>query len=286
MRPLGLRQERREAAAASDQPVGVQLPSFVGIDLPTRTFEPARGQRRGDRAQPLVGQLGLQQRGSARELRRPRQQHVALYFTERIVDTEALQRGLPGLEAMVEIQRRAVIDEERAPVPQQKVRVPRRTIDVRHERVQQHGAGGLEGVHGVARAPRDTRIERDAARQIVEPEVQPGAAVEGRENLRVGLRRGERAIQIDEHQLRHGEAECSADLTRDELRDQRLLALPGAAQLDNVKTQVVGFDQRGHGAALAERHHVPLGADGAKERARHPRQRSRTRCERQEPSFS
>ena len=53
------------------------------------------------------------------------------------------------------------------------------------------------------------------------------------------------------------------DLAGDELGDQRLRSLPGAAELEHVHAVVVGLDDRGQRAALAQRRDVARGGDGA-----------------------
>jgi hypothetical protein len=289
MRPLGFGQENPEVPTPCEEPVGVQLTALLGIDgvdVQARSFEPTRGERFGDREQACIGQLRLQKQSGARELRGPREEHVVADFGERVVGAEPIHRPLTGLQTMVKIQRSAVVDEPGLAVPEQEIRISWRPIDARHERIQQHDARGLEGIDHVPGAARHPWIERDAARQVVEAEVQPGAPIERRENLGIGLGRGECAIEIDQHELGHGESQRSPDFSSDELRDQRLFALACAAQFDNVKTEIVRFEERGDRAALTKRHHVPLGADGAEERARHAREGSRTSRPGQRPSFS
>ena len=74
--------------------------------------------------------------------------------------------------------------------------------------------------------------------------------------VRLGLR--ERGVELDEHQVRDREAETAADLARQELRDERLPALAGAAELDDVQPVVVRLDEGGHRAALAQGRHIAV----------------------------
>ena len=82
-------------------------------------------------------------------------------------------------------------------------------------------------------------------------------------DLGVRLGRRQQRIDVDEHDLRDAQAERAGDLADDHLGDQRLQALPGAAELDDVQPVVVGLDEAGHRAALAQRRDVARGAHGA-----------------------
>ena len=59
-----------------------------------------------------------------------------------------------------------------------------------------------------------------------------------------------------------GSPRCRASSPAMQLRDERLPAVPRAEQLHDVQPVVVGLDERGHRAALAQRRHVPGGDDG------------------------
>ena len=60
------------------------------------------------------------------------------------------------------------------------------------------------------------------------------------------------------------------------LGDQRLQPLAGAAELDDVQPVVVGLDEAGHRAALAQRRDVARGAHGAQRGGRRAGHRART----------
>ncbi|MBK5231411.1 MAG: hypothetical protein JJE13_00315 [Thermoleophilia bacterium] len=64
---------------------------------------------------------------------------------------------------------------------------------------------------------------------------------------------------LDAHQFRHGQADQSAELARDDLGDEGSRALAGTTKLDDVETVVVGFDQAGQGTAFPECGHVSGG---------------------------
>ena len=78
-------------------------------------------------------------------------------------------------------------------------------------------------------------------------------------------------VEVDEHELRDVEPEGPPDLPRDELGHQRARPLAGAAELQDVEAVVVGLDEPGHRAALAQRRHVPG-------RGHQPRRRRRGRA--------
>src|SRR5262249_60289889 len=62
---------------------------------------------------------------------------------------------------------------------------------------------------------------------------------------------------------RDGRAERRRELAADALRDERLRALSGAVELQDVEAVVVGLDERGQRAALAQRRDVAGGGDSA-----------------------
>jgi hypothetical protein len=82
-------------------------------------------------------------------------------------------------------------------------------------------------------------------------------------DLGVGLGVGQARVDVDEHDLRHAQPEPPRDLADEHLGDERLDALPGAAELDDVQAVVVGLDEAGHRAAFAQRLGVARRADGA-----------------------
>src|SRR5262249_40370358 len=134
-----------------------------------------------------------------------------------------------------------------------------RSIDVRDERVEEDDAGRHRGI---GRRTGDG-IEGDAAREVVEPEVQTGARLERQANFRIRLARCERATELDENDLRDREPGRASERARQELGDERLGALAGAAEFDDVEAEVVSLDEGGYGAALAKREDIPDGVYGA-----------------------
>ena len=74
--------------------------------------------------------------------------------------------------------------------------------------------------------------------------------------------------QRGQHDLRHRQAERTADLAGDELGDQRLLAVAGAPELDDVLALVIGLHEGREGTSLPERRDVARDLDGAQHAAR------------------
>ena len=70
------------------------------------------------------------------------------------------------------------------------------------------------------------RIEHHRARQVVERHVDALAAADQQLDLGIGLGAREVGIELDQHDLGHGQLRGAADLARDELGDERL-RLPG-----------------------------------------------------------
>src|SRR5690606_40839800 len=60
-------------------------------------------------------------------------------------------------------------------------------------------------------------------------------------------------FRSDPHQPWDRQPERARELTDDELGDERLGPLPGAAKLDDVTRPVVGLDQAGKGTAFTQR---------------------------------
>ena len=82
-------------------------------------------------------------------------------------------------------------------------------------------------------------------------------------DLVVRLGAGNLLRQRRQHDLRHRKAQGAPDLPHDELGDQRLLAVAGAAELDDVLAAVVGLHQCRQRAALPQRRDVPGDVDRA-----------------------
>ena len=136
------------------------------------------------------------------------------------------------------------------------------------------GSGGPR-----AGSPSGGRFEGQRAGQEVEPQVETGAPVEQLLDLLIGLGLAERRIELDEDDLRDRQPERPSDLAGDELGDERLRSLAGAAVLHDVQPVVVGLHQAGQRASLAERRDITgrsdrsdrdRGCDGR----RHPRERN------------
>ena len=139
------------------------------------------------------------------------------------------------------------------------VGVARRPVDVGGEASSQTMAAARSG----SGAGPDRRREGQRAGQEVEPDVGPGRSLEQVLDLAVRLGLGEGGVELDQHLVRHGQPEVAGDLARQELRDQRLPAVPGAEQLDDVEPVVVGLDERRQRPALAQGRHVPGRGHGA-----------------------
>jgi hypothetical protein len=107
------------------------------------------------------------------------------------------------------------------------------------------------------------RVEAEGARQEVHPEVEPRAGPQQVLDLLVRLGPPEHRVDLDQHQLGDRQAERAGQLADQHLGDQHLAALAGAAELHDVRPEVVGLHHPGQRAALAQRHDVPGRGDGA-----------------------
>ena len=145
---------------------------------------------------------------------------------------------------------------------------------------------GLRGVRStlVVRASNQTRSAacsalspcapagREGQRAGQEVHAEVGAHAGQRElldlDVRLGL--GQVGVELSHDQLGDEEAQCAGEFAGHDLGDQCRRSLPGPGELHHVETVVVGLDQRGQRAALAQRGDVAGGGDLAQ---RHGRQR-------------
>ena len=181
------------------------------------------------------------------------------------------REGPPGVRRRVrpgvlDVERRAVVDEPQAAVPDQQVDVLGRPVDVRDEGVEPDDVGREVGIRAIAgrcaRRGRRTRLEGQRARQEVEAQVQARAPIQQLLDLLVRLGPAEGRIELDEDDLGDRQPERPADLAGDELGDQRLRPLAGPAVLHDVQPVVVRLHQSGQRATLAERRDVAGGGHG------------------------
>jgi hypothetical protein len=110
--------------------------------------------------------------------------------------------------------------------------------------------------------------ERQCARQEVDTEVQATACEQQVLDLGIGLGATDRGVELDQDELGHGKPERAGELADDDLRDERLRPLPGAAELKDVEPVVVRLDERGQRAALPQGRHVARRRDPAHVRER------------------
>ncbi len=173
--------------------------------------------------------------------------------------------GRGDAPAVVEDEGRAVVDQPQARGrgaeggPDHEVGAVHGPVDVHRERVQPDDAPGLPRVHREHLG--DLGREVGAARQVVHAEVEPRAGVQQVPHLLVRLGLGERRVEVREHQLRHPQPQLPGQLAHDHLGDQRLAALRGAGELQDVGAEVVGLDDGGHGAAGTQGFDVAGGGD-------------------------
>ena len=162
-------------------------------------------------------------------------------------------RVAPGV---VDVQRGAVVDEPRPAVPDEEVRVLGRAIRVRHERIEPDDVGREVGIDDVARGRR-SRVERQRTGQEVHAQVQAAAGAHQVVDLLVRLGVAEGRVDLDRHEVGHGQADRPGQLAGQPFGDERARPLAGAAELDHVQAVVVGLDEAGQRAALAQGRHVP-----------------------------
>ncbi len=144
---------------------------------------------------------------------------------------------------------RPVVDQPRPPVPDQQVRVAVRAVDVGHEGVEPDDVGGEAGIDRALERKR----EGQRARQEVHAEVRAGARVEQLLDVGIGLGASHLDGDLDDREVGDEQPEPSRELARDDLGDERRLALSGSSELRDVHAVVRRLDEAGHRAALPQR---------------------------------
>jgi hypothetical protein len=122
-----------------------------------------------------------------------------LHEDPRVLDRRERLAGSLGkrLVAVMPVERGTVVDQPRAPVPDEEVGVARSAIDVRHQRIEPDHIRGELGVQ--RRRPAGRVLER--AGQEVEPEVDARAGGDQLIDLGIGLRPAELGIDLDQHRF-------------------------------------------------------------------------------------
>ncbi len=133
-------------------------------------------------------------------------------------------------------------------------------------------AGSTSGAPGVAAAGLKARAPGRKSIPRLSPPLLPDEVVD----LLVRLGVAEGGIDLDAHQVGHGQADRPAELAGEPFGDQRARALAGATELDDVQPVVVRLDEAGQRPTLAQGRHVAGGDDGA----HHDAEPSRARCRR------
>ena len=160
---------------------------------------------------------------------------------------------------MVEVERSAVVDEPQPAVPPEQVRVLRRAVDVRRERVE---PDDVRGEVRLGPGP-GRRAERQRAGKEVDAEIEPVAREKQVLDLRVGLGAADRRVELEQDELRHRESERARELPDDHLGDERLRPLARAVELEHVQPVVVRLDEGGERPTLPQGRHVPRRRDPA-----------------------
>ena len=163
-----------------------------------------------------------------------------------------------------------MVDQPQAPVPDEQVDIPGRSIDVRDQAVEPDDVGGESGIE------LGHRPERQGAGQKVESQVETGTALEKLLNFGIRLGRRERWVQLDQDDLGDGQAERPPELTSDQLGDKDPRPLACAVELHHVQPVIIGLDQTGQGTTLAQRGDIAGSGDRPD---RHGQVRAGSDCE-------
>jgi hypothetical protein len=166
--------------------------------------------------------------------------------------------------AVLAEERRAVVDQPGAPVPDEQVGVAGCPVDIGDQGVEPHEIRRLLGAEPV----RGRGRKGQRAGQEIYAEVGADAGERELLDLDVGLGLGQVGVELGHDQLGDEEAECARELAGHDLGDEcgRSLARPG--ELHHVETVVVSFHERRQRAALAQRGDVAGGGDLAQRHGR------------------
>ena len=129
-----------------------------------------------------------------------------------------------------------------------------------HQRVEPDDVGGQRRVEPARRPPASNA---SAPGRKSRPRLRPGCAARAPGSRGRARRAPSAGSSSTTHELGHRQAERARQLAGDHLGDERLRALAGAAELHDVQAVVVGLDEAGQRAALAQRRHVARGGDAA-----------------------
>ena len=251
--PEGLLYETPALCQPLHEVLDVRRAMLDGIGRRVGADEPGIGDECEDVFEIAAPELARQARVGTGEVVGLGQEHMLA--DHRKGAARVRRRAVP---AMVEIQRRAVVDQPGVSMPDQQVRIPEAAIDIAHERVEPDDFR----CQGTRYALRDG-IEIDRPREVIECEVEAVARLDEFLDFRVRLGPREFAIEFDEHELRHRQAEPACDLAGDQFGDQRLHTLAGAAEFQDVQAVVIAFDGGGQRTAFAQGRDVACGIDGA-----------------------
>ena len=155
-------------------------------------------------------------------------------------------------------ERRAVVDQPDLLVPDEQVGVAVRAVDVRDERVEPDDVGGERGVDRACPGVYGSEPGRKSI-----PRFRPGLASISSWISGSGSAAASAGSTSTTTSSGTGSPSARAELAGDDLGDERLLALPGAAELRDVHPVVVGLHEPGQRAALAQGLGVAGRGDGA-----------------------
>ena len=176
------------------------------------------------------------------------------------ISGERVQRRAPDRRAgVMEVERRAVVDQPELAMPDQHVGVARRAVEVGDEGVEPDDARGELGI-GLA----GERVEGERAGQVVEAEVECRALARIRSWISGSGSVRARSVSSSTKTISGtGSPSARAISPATSSAISAFVPWPGAAELEDVQAVVVGLDHRRQRAALAQRRDVAGGGDGS-----------------------
>ena len=154
---------------------------------------------------------------------------------------------------MVGVNGGAVIDQKGSPLPDQDVGIPVGAIRIGGIGIEPHQVRRETRVNDL---PGGKRIEVECAVEVARADVDPVAPAQDLLDLGIGLGPAERRTDLDQRGLRHRESEPLGEHSHDQLGDEGLGSLAGAAELDHEETRIRGDDGRQR-SAFPKRLQVP-----------------------------
>jgi len=174
-----------------------------------------------------------------------REKHMVPYELKRRACANLVHRR----PVMLRVKRRAMVDQKRLAATDHEIRIAVCPVGIRHERIEPHDSRGKILRNEI---PRRVRVEVECAIEIARPEVDSVAGAQKVLYLGIRLRATKRFDYIDQGKVGSRQACAARQESGNDLRNERLHALPRAAEFHDEHSAAVGIDDSGQRSALSQ----------------------------------